>query len=240
MSRPPLPFEVARARAARATRMRAALSGTEEEDAWPHRRPRRPRLPLLWVVIITAAFFLLQLRQAPAQESAILDQIAAIEAKAKGGNAMAQYEYGTLAYTGLGLVQDYTGAAAWLEKSAKQGNAEAQCELGFLYQTGSFGQGPPPPDPKRAALWYEMAAKQNDACGAFALAALYRRGTGVEKNPFLAATFMGIATAGGFEPKPHVLPLQQLQNHFYAVAYQLTGGLAQWRDLVSASAGGGG
>lgn len=233
MSRARLPFEVARDAAAR---RRARLS----PDSSPPHRPRRYPLPLLWLLIIVAAFYLLQLRQAPAQQSEILDGVARIEARAKAGDAMAQYEYGTLAYTGIGVVQDYTGAAAWLEKSAKQGNAEAQCELGFLYQTGSFGQGPPPPDPKQAAIWYEMAAKQNNACGAFALAALYRRGTGVEKNPFLAATFMGIATAGGLEPIPHVLPLQQLQDHFYAAAYQLTGGFAKWRDLVSASAGGGG
>jgi len=233
MSRRPLPFEVAREAA---DQRRPDLP----EDPWPPRRPSRPRLPLLWLVLIAAAFYLLQLREAPAQQSEIQDNIAQIAAKAKAGDAMAQFEYGTLAYTGIGVIQDYTGAAAWLTKSAKQGNAEAQCELGFLYQTGSFGQGPPPPDPKQAAIWYEMATKQNSACGAFALAALYRRGTGVEKNPFLAATFMAIATAGGIEPKPHVLPLQQLQDRFYAAAYQLTGGLASWRDLVSANVGGGG
>jgi len=233
MSRPRLPFEVAREAADR----RRAVP---PEDPWPPRRPKRLPLPFLWLILIVALFYLLQLREAPAQSSEILTGVAQIEAKAKAGDAMAQYEFGTLAYTGIGVIQDYTGAAAWLEKSAKQGNAEAACELGFLYQTGSFGQGPPPPDPKRAAIWYEAAAKQNNACGAFALAALYRRGTGVEKNPFLAATFMAIATAGGLEPLPHVLPLQQLQDRFYAAAYQLTGGFASWRDLVSAEAGGGG
>lgn len=233
MSRRPLPFEVARDAAAK---RRARLA----EDPEPSRRPMRRSLPLFWLALIAAAFYLLQLRHAPAQSGSILDDVAGIEAQAKAGDAVAQYDYGTLAYTGLGVIQDYTGAAAWLEKSARQGNAEAQCELGFLYQTGSFGQGPPPPDPKRAAPWYAMAAKQSNACGAFALAALYQRGTGVDKNPLMAATFLGIATAGGFEPKPHVLPLQQLQDHFYATAYQVMGGYAHWRDLVSADVGGGG
>lgn len=230
MSRPLLPFEVA------ARRRRPALP----EDPWPPSRPKRPRVPILWLILIAAAFYLLELRPAPAQQSDVLADVARIAAAAQAGNATAQYEYGTLAYTGIGVVQDYTGAVAWLEKSGRQGNAEAQCELGFLYQTGSIAQGPPPPDPKQGAVWYEMAAKQNNACGAFGLAALYRTGTGVEKNTVLAAAFAAIATAGGFEAQPHVLALQQLQDHFYAVAYQLTGGLAKWRDLVSADAGGGG
>lgn len=233
MNRRPLPFEVAREAAAK---RRARLA----EEAVPLRRPMRRSLPLFWLAVIAAAFYLLQLRHAPAQQSDILTGIAQIEAKAQAGDALAQYQYGTLTYTGLGVIQDYAAAAAWLEKSASQGNAEAQCELGFLYQTGSLGQGSPPPDLSQAIHWYEAAAKQNGACGAFALAALYRRGIGVEKNPVLAASFMAVATAGGFEPQPHVLPLQQLQDRFYDTAYQLTGGYATWRDLVSAGAGGGG
>lgn len=231
--RPRLPFEVVRDRAARQAAEWEAAAATAP-------RRRRSRVLILWLILVALAFYLLQLRPAPAQDAEVQSLVSDLAARAAAGDAKAAYEYGTLAYTGLGVVQDYTAAASWLKKSAQQGNAAAQCELGFLYQTGSFGQGPPPPDPKQAAAWYEMSARQNDACGAFALAALYRRGIGVEKNPVLAASFMAVATAGGFNPQPHVLPLQQLQTYFYGVAYQLTGGLARWRDLVSASAGGGG
>ncbi|GAB0118956.1 tetratricopeptide repeat protein [Acidisoma sp. 7E03] len=234
MTRRPLPFEVARARAAR----RAAWAAEALEAPPSHRR--RYRVPLLWLLILALAAYLLQLRPAPAQDDGVAAQVADLSRRAAAGEARAQYEYGTLAYTGLGIIQDYAAAADWLRKAADQGYAAAQCELGFLYQTGSFAQGPPPPDPKQAVAWYEKAAKQNDACGAFALAALYRRGTGVEKNPVLAASLLAVATQGGLEPQPHVLPLQQLQDYFYGIAYQLTGGLTQWRDLVSAGAGGGG
>jgi len=162
----------------------------------------------------------------------------ALEAQAQAGDATAAFNLGTLDYTGLGVVQDYIGAAAWLKKSALAGNAEAACELGFLYQTGSFGQGPPPPDPKDAAPWYAEAAAAGNACGAFALSALYASGQGVAKDPAKAAALAAKAASLGLPANPSSFPLQQLQQRFYAVAYQLTGQTA-WVDTVSAPAGGG-
>ena len=163
---------------------------------------------------------------------------AALEARAQSGDATAAFDLGTLDYIGLGVVQDYIGAVAWLKKSALAGNGEAQCELGFLYQTGSIGQGPPPPDPKDAAPWYVRAAAQGNVCGEFALGALLASGQAGPKDPAKAAALLARAAAQGLAADPSSFPLQQLQQRFYAVAYRLTGQTA-WVDMVSKPAGGG-
>jgi len=163
---------------------------------------------------------------------------APLQQQAKAGDAQAEFELGTLNYVGVGVVQDYIGALDLLEGAGAAGNAEADCEVGFLYQTGSFAQGPPPPDPKDAAPWYMKAAAAGNACGEFGLATLYQTGQGVAKDPVKAAALYAQAAAQGLALDPSSFPLEQLQKRFYAVAYQLTG-LTQWSDMVSVAAGGG-
>lgn len=162
---------------------------------------------------------------------------APLQQAALAGDAGAEYRLGTLEYVGLGVIQDYAGALALLKQAASAGNADAACEVGFLYQTGSFGQGPPPPDPKGAVLWYSRAATAKNACGEFALAALYQSGSGVATSPAQAATLFAAAAAQGFSQDRSSFPLQQLQQYFYAEAYKITG-QSRWVDLVSAAAGG--
>jgi len=164
---------------------------------------------------------------------------AALQLAAAQGDATSAFDLGTLDYVGIDVVQDYIGALALLKQAANAGNAEAACEEGFLYQTGSFAQGPPPPDPADAAPWYAKAAAAGNACGAFGLAALYQQGMGVAKDPAKAKALFAQAAAQGVRQDPRSFPLEQLQERFYAVAYQLTG-QTQWVDTVSAKAGGGG
>jgi TPR repeat protein len=162
---------------------------------------------------------------------------APLQQAAQAGDAQAAFQLGTINYVGLGVVQDYIGAMALLKQAAQAGNADAACEAGFLYQTGSFGQGPPPPDPRDAVIWYSKAANAKNACGEFALAALYQSGTGVAADPAQAATLFAAAAAQGFAQDSASFPLQQLQDYFYAVAYKVTG-QTHWVDLVSSAAGG--
>jgi TPR repeat protein len=177
-------------------------------------------------------------RPACADGTAASFDLSGLQQAAQSGDANAQFELGTLDYVGLGVVQDYIGALALLKQAANAGDAEAACEAGFLYQTGSFGQGPPPPDPKDAVIWYTKAANAKNPCGEFALAALYQSGTGVTADPTQAASLFAAAAAQGLAQDPSSFPLQQLQQRFYAVADKLTG-QTQWVDLVSAAAGGG-
>lgn len=164
---------------------------------------------------------------------------AALRQAAGTGDASSAYELGTLDYVGIGVAQDYIGAMSLLKQAAAEGNAEAACEAGFLYQTGSFGQGPPPPDLAEAAVWYGKAAKAGNACGQFALAALYAQGQGVAKDHGQATTLFAQAAAQGLRQDAGRFPLQQLQERFYAAAYHFTG-QTQWVDTVSVKSGGGG
>lgn len=161
-----------------------------------------------------------------------------LAAQAKSGDANAEFQLGTLDYIGLGVVQDYIGALTLLQQSANAGNAEAACEAGFLYQTGSFAKGPPPPDPTDAAVWYAKSAAAGSPCGEFALGELYQAGQGVPNDTVKAAALLSQAAAQGLAADPASFPLQQLQQRFYAVAYNVTG-QTQWVDMVSAAAGGG-
>jgi TPR repeat protein len=193
-------------------------------------RPRRAGL-----AVICAAGLL---QPAWADGPAAAFNPAALAEAAQAGDAQAAFQLGTLNYTGLGVVQDYVAARTLLTQAANAGNAEAACELGFLYQTGSFAQGPPPPDPKTAASWYEKSAAAKNPCGEFALGALYQSGTGVAADPAQAASLFAAAAAQGFTQDSASFPLQQLQQHIYATAYKITG-QSQWVDTVSAAAGGG-
>jgi TPR repeat protein len=161
-----------------------------------------------------------------------------LQTQAQNGDTQAAFQLGTLDYVGLGVVQDYIGAVHWLTVAANAGNTEAQCELGFLYQTGSIGQGPPPPDPVDAAPWYKKAAAAGSPCGEFGLAGLYATGQGVTKDTTQATALYAKAAAQGLALDPARFPLQQLQQRFYSVALQLTG-QTEWVDLVSKDAGGG-
>ena len=163
---------------------------------------------------------------------------APLQQAAASGDVSAEFQLGTLDYVGLAVVQDYIGALRLEEQAGNAGNAEAACEAGFLYQTGSFAQGPPPPDPKDAASWYAKSAAAGNPCGEFGLAVLYQSGQGVAKDPVKSAALFAQAAAQGLSVDPTTFPLEQLQKRFYTVAYQVTG-QSHWSDLVSIAAGGG-
>ena len=162
----------------------------------------------------------------------------ALQAAAGSGDLAASFQLGTLDYVGIGVVQDYIGAAQQLSRAADAGNADAQWELGFLYQTGSFAQGPPPPNPAKAAPWYEKSAALGNPWGQFALAGLYLSGKGESQDPAKAAALFALAATQGVRVDPASFPLQQLQAQIYANAEKTTG-QSNWSDLVSAQAGGG-
>jgi len=207
-----------------------ALAGQAARGRGAPRWRRRLFAPVL-------ATLLAQAGQAGAQTPVAFNP-APIQAQAKAGNAAAEFQLGTLAYVGIAVVQDYTGAIDLLKQAGNAGNSQAQCEAGFLYQTGSFAQGPPPPDPADAAIWYAKSAALGDKWGEFALAALYQTGQGVPKNPARAEALFAQAAAQGVAADPASFPLAQLQTHFYAIAYQITG-QTYWADNVSIAAGGG-
>ena len=110
--------------------------------------------------------------------------------------------------------------------------------LAFCIRPEASRKGPPPPDAKDALPWYAKSAAEGNDYGEFALAELYQNGQGVTADPVKAAALFAQAAAQGLKPDATTIPLQQLQQHFYGVAYTVTGE-RQWVDLVSIAAGGG-
>ena len=101
--------------------------------------------------------------------------VAAVKAKADGGNAAAQETLGECYANGQGVKQDYAQAAQWYRKAADQGNAAAQTALGELCEAGQGMR----QDDAEAAKWYRRAAEQGHAPGQYSLAVLYLMGHGV-------------------------------------------------------------
>ncbi|MDD1625819.1 MAG: sel1 repeat family protein, partial [Methylococcaceae bacterium] len=79
--------------------------------------------------------------------------------QAKQGDALAQYDLGTMYDSGQEVTQDYKEAIKWYRLSAEQGYALAQYNLGTMYAQGQgIAQ-----DYKEAFKWYQKAAEQGEA-----------------------------------------------------------------------------
>ena len=58
------------------------------------------------------------------------------KAKAETGNTVAQYNLGSMYWSGEGVLIDHKQAVKWYRKAAEQGNANAQYNLGGMYEVG--------------------------------------------------------------------------------------------------------
>ncbi len=131
------------------------------------------------------------------QSSAGLETFESVEAKAKAGDATAQFELGAMYHDGQGVTKDFAQARSWFEKSAKQDDARAQFNLGVMYYTGEGVK----QNYKAAQDWFEKAAVQNNTRALFNLGVMYYRGEGVKQdfaeamNNFTKAGSLGFAEA---------------------------------------------
>jgi hypothetical protein len=117
----------------------------------------------------------------------------ALLAKAKAGNATAEYQVGfdyEYAYP-----QDDAQAAVWFRKAAEQGLAEAQFSLGEFYDQGDGVT----QDDAQAALWYRKASEQGYAPAQFFLGLDYDGGKGVPQNYTEAYFWLDVATSGNLK-----------------------------------------
>ena len=69
------------------------------------------------------------------------------------GQAMGQYNLGSMYDHGIGVSQDYKEAVKWYRMSADQGEALAQYNLGVLYYNATGV----PQDYKEAYAWWSVA-----------------------------------------------------------------------------------
>ena len=58
------------------------------------------------------------------------------KAKAETGDSVAQYNLGSMYWSGEGVLIDHKQAVNWYRKAAEQGHANAQYNLGGMYEVG--------------------------------------------------------------------------------------------------------
>ena len=158
----------------------------------------RRRKPLLYTLALGTALLIpfalfLQPVALPAQSkssSAGIDP--QLLARAKAGQAKAQFYLGLAYDNGQGVPQDFVQAANWYRKAAEQGGADAQNNLGVLYYNG---QGVPQ-DFVQAANWWRKAAEQGYAGAQNNLGVLYGNGQGVPQDHTQAYFWFDLAAAG--------------------------------------------
>lgn len=117
-------------------------------------------------------------------------------ARAKAGDAAAQYDLGVLYARGDGLVQDFDSAATWFHAAAAQGNVSAEYNLGVLYEQGLGVAG----SKAEALNWYRSAADQNHPGAQFNLALAYAQGDGAKQDFAAAARWYKRAARQGLGP----------------------------------------
>ncbi|RKY09225.1 MAG: hypothetical protein DRP66_02725 [Planctomycetota bacterium] len=95
---------------------------------------------LALIVVVLIAIILVWLSNTPAntQADSFLGDLPlfAVDRKAEGGDADAQYNLAAMYYNGQGVTQDYKQAVKWCTKAAGQGYANAQTKLGLKYREG--------------------------------------------------------------------------------------------------------
>ena len=79
-------------------------------------------------------------------------------AAAKDGDAIAQYNLGTMYDNGEDVTENDTEAVKWYRKAADQGDADAQLNLGIMYAKGKGV----PENNIRAYVWWSMSKTQGN------------------------------------------------------------------------------
>ena len=77
------------------------------------------------------------------------NQFREVQARAKQGDADAQFNVGKMCRKGRGTPWDYKAAVKWWSLAAEQGDAKSQYNLGLMYQQGKGV----PKDYKEAVKW---------------------------------------------------------------------------------------
>jgi len=154
-----------------------------------------------WIGLVAVATFLfleagqtVVAQQSRAQQTGI---DAALLAKAKSGDAVAQVAVGESYAAGTGVTQDCRLAAEWYQKAADKGDVAGQLHLAALYRDGGSGF---ERDMAQAAEWYRKAADQGDVSAQGMMGTLYSLGQGVEQNYAEAYYWLDLA-AGMKGPK---------------------------------------
>jgi len=106
------------------------------------------------------------------------NEVAALQAAADQGDAVAEYRLGRHYFARTGSLPNYPKAIEYFQKAAAQGNAEAEIMLGAAY-----GQGRGVPrNLANAVAWYRKAADQGNALAEYSMGNFYSSGRGVTND----------------------------------------------------------
>ena len=119
--------------------------------------------------------------------------IADLRARARRGQAEAQFQLGVCYRFGQGVSKDEAEALKWYLKAAAQGHEKAQYNVGVCYDAGTgVAQ-----DHEEAARWYRKAAQRGHAKAAYNLAVDYKYGQGVARDDAEAFAWFDFAASRG-------------------------------------------
>ena len=124
---------------------------------------------------------------------------------AQEGNAIAQYNVGTMYYEGLGVDDNIDEALTWFRRSADQGYARAQSRLGYIYADGDEVR----QDYALAVKWFQLAATQGHAKAQYNLGTLYRNGRGVPQDFVMAHLWLNLATSRLVDQDERILAAEE-------------------------------
>ena len=113
--------------------------------------------------------------------------------KAAAGDAVAQYNLGSMYYDGHGVTKDYTEAVKWFRKAADQGSVEAQKDLVLCYIMG-FGV---PRDVREADKIIRNLAEGGDANSETMIGIFCEMGIRVPQDYVEAYKWYNLAAAQG-------------------------------------------
>jgi TPR repeat protein len=119
--------------------------------------------------------------------------IASLRARARRGDAQAQFDLGACYRFGQGVPKNEVEAVRWYRKAADQGYDKAQYNLGVCYDAGTGVA----KDHEEAARWYRRAAYQGHGKAAYNLAVDYKYGQGVERDDAEAWAWFDMAAGLG-------------------------------------------
>lgn len=120
-------------------------------------------------------------------------EIAALKAKAAGGDAEAQYELGNRYAFGEGIAANAVTAYQWYERSAQGGWPSGMFNLAACYHHGDGVT----KDIVRAIEWYELAAGYDQMLAPFALGMIYMEEESVPHDLGKAAAYFETARDNG-------------------------------------------
>lgn len=140
-------------------------------------------------------------------DSSLPPEIAAVVAKADGGDIESMCEMGHRYYQGDGVAVDYALAVHWYQKAVDAGHVESLNDLAYMYVKG-LGVAE---DAEKAAGLFYQAAQSGSGMGMYNFAVCLGKGIGVQQNDFQSRLWVQKSAEAGYEPAQKTIAEMQAQ-----------------------------